>query len=549
MKTYAKLLLLSSLLTGVVAGSIPAGAAASYANPASEDVGHKIVSGAASLIGSFLNLPTANNVSPTPSPVPNPLSAAASPISGATATPAPAPSSVRFFPHGEDSLAARLAAIKSATQTIDILTYIFQPCDSSTKLLLDALVERSQSGVAVRLTLDQLDISADSSKLQGLTAYIAKINTLLAHPIEFRLYSHPAYGLPFNPEAADNRSHIKILLIDAAGPNPVAFVGGRNNSDGYFGLSADMNYFDQDLMISGAETAHKVLVNYNGILKYASFSYPLNSVQGTSENFEAKCLAKSPRDQAVSDAISTKSLTILDPATTPSYQCSEIYFDMDDPRYRLSSLGNGVGDDDLNDARLIYKTSSALVLSFIEDTSNTLFAVNQYYIPVGKLKGALGAVRDAGKMVTIVTNSTGDAGPQLAARMTGLVTDAMKRDTVGTMMVYGLSSLGGLHDDGALRISTAPWRIHTKTAVRDHNDVLVSSFNFDSRSYQINAEDAVMVANCPALAQAMEVEYQKLIQVYVQDQSCQACQDESSTNLRALPLSPPAGMNPIDFLF
>ena len=449
---------------------------------------------------------------------------------------------IRFFARGEDSLAARLAAIRSAQTSVDLFTYLLEPCDSSGKLLLNALVERARHGVAVRLLLNSSTMQARRTQLPGLAAYVQRVNSGLKTPIELRLYDHPGHGFPLNPLQLNNHSHIKLLLIDAKGARPALFVGGRNSADGYFGLSSELNYFDQDLLVTYPKTAREALSGIETALANAVLSTP--AAADSSGEFEGQCLQMSARDAAVEKAIVARAKEL--PADSRVYACPKVSLAIDDPMYHAAGLSSPVGDDHLGNDRLRYKHSTSMVLDFLDHVGSTLVGANQYYIPVAKLRTSLDRLRDSGRNVTIFTNATGDIDVA-GRRMNALIADAIQHDTVKNMKVVGLSSQGALRDEGDLSMKGARWRIHTKTAVRDHKDVLVSSFNFDSRSYQINAEDALVVEDCPELAAAMERDYQVFTSVQRADQKCGNCRTESAELKGLLPLSPRVGA--FDFFY
>ena len=409
---------------------------------------------------------------------------------------------IRFLPHGEQSLAARILAIRAAKSSIDIITYDFEPCDSSTKVLIDELAKRAKD-IPVRIIIDGNDLKPDSKKY-ALTSYLYTKN------IGLRIFNE-------NPNPTHlNRSHAKGIFIDVKTAKPTYFVGGRNLTDEYFGMSSEMNFFDQDLQITGhsgiqAGKAYEAVWNV-GTQPYGASDTDLKA-------FENNCMHRSNRDELVAKYMEENTDKIY--ASLKPYSCGSITYALDDPSSPFTDMN-----------QMTKKHTTNMVTTFIKYTETSLNMTNQYYMPLDVELTNLGALRDSKKAnlsVSIYTNNIGDA-TQFNELMTKRMAEAVQRDNTGKMKVKPISSLGGLrdHDAGILAIPHAPWRIHTKTYVRDHRDVIVSSFNLDQLSYQDNLESAAMVPNCPDLAADMEAEYKKLEPIYQADKkNCAACAEET----------------------
>jgi cardiolipin synthase C len=144
---------------------------------------------------------------------------------------------------GPRALAARLALARAAVNTLDLQYYAWHD-DLAGQLMTRAVLQAAERGVRVRILLD--DLHARSTR--------RLVRLLAAHPqITVRVYNpsvtRRAYFLNwlFSFHRLNRRMHNKALVADGAG----AIVGGRNIGDVYFGMAANMNFRDLDVLTVG----------------------------------------------------------------------------------------------------------------------------------------------------------------------------------------------------------------------------------------------------------------------------------------------------------
>jgi putative cardiolipin synthase len=144
---------------------------------------------------------------------------------------------------GPRALAARLALARAAANTLDLQYYAWND-DLAGRLMARAVLQAAERGVRVRILLD--DLHARSTK--------RLVRLLAAHPqITVRVYNpsvtRRAYFLNwlFSFPRLNQRMHNKAMVADGA----AAIIGGRNIGDVYFGLAADMNFRDLDVLTVG----------------------------------------------------------------------------------------------------------------------------------------------------------------------------------------------------------------------------------------------------------------------------------------------------------
>lgn len=425
---------------------------------------------------------------------------------------------ITLLNHGEGGLAAQIAAIQGAKHSVDYVTFESDPCSASTQAVLNAMAERAAEGVRVRLLIDGITMDRTAEALFNGFASRNKI--------EFRGYNDHTFILN-----KPLRSHIKLLAVDSGTRNAVYFALGRNLSDSYFGLDGSFNMMGRDLMIreSGARQAG------DAFEKMWNFRWSRESNLNV-VSLDNTCLDDSRRDKSVEARYSVPAAAIA--SALPQFSCRNVDFFMDDPhfsdaRYANDSRGdennNNTGADFMNEQRLALKHTSRNMLEFIDGTKDILYMENQYYLPVYQLRQAIERARDQRRVkILVLTNSTARIQADLSATMTRQMRRAARRDSKGSMTVVPISGLGAMRSEGrATGTERVRWYIHSKTAVRDHKDVYVGSFNLDQLSFSNNLESGAIVRNCPRLAASIEAEYNKQVQTFNADvKNCPQCLNE-----------------------
>ncbi len=425
---------------------------------------------------------------------------------------------ITLLNHGEGALAAQLSAIHGAKHSVDYMTWEADPCSSSTQAVLDAMAERAANGVHVRLLVDGYALQNGQEALFNSFAS--------QHGIEFKAYNDHTFFLkqPF-------RSHIKLLSVDAGRASAVYFALGRNLTDSYFGLSSTFNMSGRDLMIAGTN-GNQPKAAFDNIWNSSWTAYSKIRASG----LKGSCLSESSADKIVSAHYSDRADSIV--ASLPQFSCANVDFFMDDPKFinagnsdQLSGHGGGndMGRDYMNAERLQKKHTSAKMLAFIGSAGKSLYMENQYYLPTFQLRDALTAARDRGVKIMILTNSTARVDGGLSGTMTRQMQNAARRDSQKNMMIFPISGIGALRSEGKTTgTSKVRWYIHSKTAVADHQDVYVGSFNLDQLSFANNLESGAIIRGCPTLAAAIETEYSDMVQIFKTDaKSCAKCKSES----------------------
>jgi putative cardiolipin synthase len=390
---------------------------------------------------------------------------------------------VRPITSGPEALTTLVRELSKAERSIDMMAYIFAPCDSSGKLLTKVLVNRAQANVRVRLLIDANH--AATAERAAFTEYM-RLNR-----IEVRYFNRATSLIEIN---SNNRIHAKFTIIDGRR----YFVGSRNFQDPYFGLSSSTNFIDRDVLVEGAST-REALSGFE-ILWQAQLTFSEPQPNGQAyQNFANSCLQTTTRDKALASFVRTQ---VKKPASV-SFQCRDVRFYVDNPAFadnQFPDLGSEpLQDEYLSGQRWQLKQTSRNVLATFALAKINVFIENWLYIPLWRVQNTIDELRKNGVSVTVYSNFSSDAGggaDLLAHR-------AQTNDSNGSVKVHLISSRSGMNNSWLLTPKSASWIIHSKIAVIDSRHSVVGSYNMDPRSYHTNVESAMIAKDCPDLAKAL----------------------------------------------
>src|SRR5262245_11128673 len=145
---------------------------------------------------------------------------------------------------GERAFMARLAMADLAEKTLDAQYYIWDG-DITGQILADRLLRAADRGVRVRILIDDhYQTEARDFQLAALDAH-PNIEVRFFNPVTNRVRRTMGFLREFS--RVNHRMHNKLIAVD----NAVGIVGGRNVGDIYFGVKADHNYRDLDVLTAG----------------------------------------------------------------------------------------------------------------------------------------------------------------------------------------------------------------------------------------------------------------------------------------------------------
>lgn len=382
----------------------------------------------------------------------------------------------------EDALAWRLAAIDRAEHTLDLQYYVWFG-DTVGQLLMARVVAAADRGVRVRLLFDDLStLLHDMAHVELRDATLAR---LARHPrIDIRVFNgwHSRSPLAragemlWDFQRLNRRMHNKQMVAD----NRVAILGGRNIGDEYFGLNADFNFHDLDVLGVGpvARQASAVFDRYWN----SAWVQPLPRDAADGASAEPSAADREALDRLQHDARGRAAL-----AGTRDWAPA------------LAALPNRLQpgtsvvhtDSPARDAATRNHMPEAFRALLLQARREVLIT-NAYIIPDAQMMADLRALRERGVTVRLLTNS-------LASHDVPAVNshyETWRRP----LLALGVD-LFELRPDAALQarlVDTAPVRggftgLHTKAMVIDRERSFIGSMNLDPRSQLLNAEMGVVI--------------------------------------------------------
>ncbi|WP_297326468.1 phospholipase D family protein [uncultured Bartonella sp.] len=386
-----------------------------------------------------------------------------------------------LFINNLDAFAGRAVGTKLSGRSLDLMYYIWDD-DLTGRLLLNAVMEAADRGVRVRMLLD--DINAQGRD----PAYVA----LDKHPnIEVRM---------FNPGRARNgglrrglemmlraltvtrRMHNKAFIIDGR----IAFVGGRNIADSYFGAGKASNFRDLDLMLVGP-SVKKVETIFDSFWNSA-VALPIHALTVSKKARDLEYW----KNKLLQFCNSEKAKPYLD------YVRDHMNFEhFIAPQHKLFPVVAVDVVSDPPEKALGHRSENWLMTVFsplIDSAKNEVQITSPYFVPGKAGTERLCSLVKNGADVRILTNSL--AATDVAA-VHGGYAPYRKPLLKGGTKLYELKPDGGPH---RLRLfGSGRASLHTKAFLIDGKTAFIGSFNFDPRSASLNTEMGILF-ECPPIA-------------------------------------------------
>lgn len=392
--------------------------------------------------------------------------------------------------HGPSALDWRLSAIDSATESIDLQTFLWLWDDTGT-LVMRHLLEAAERGVLVRLLVDDSFLMGDDQRSLALNE----------HPnVEYRVYN-PFRARPSQAVARqllnlnefhriDHRMHNKAFVVD----NRVAIVGGRNMADEYFGLHEEANFRDLELLIGGP-IAWEVSAEFDRYWN-DSWSYPAEFIDADNPPLSTVrgLLEQMPVDPAIHPEQSAlkrqqrwiSAVRSAYPGAPKLLADTPLSDDPEAPEGQPVQLANQL-------------------MNILDMAEDEVLIVSAYLIPTSELEDSIARATERGVNVRLLTNSIQSNNH--------LVAHSAYRNHINTLLTSG----AGLHEvkidaeDRARHmlkpVSDKKLALHAKGLIIDDEWVFIGSTNLDPRSLRINTEMGLLV-DSPQLNAALRAAVQ-----------------------------------------
>jgi putative cardiolipin synthase len=390
---------------------------------------------------------------------------------------------------GPTALDWRLRAIDSATESIDLQTFLWTQ-DTVGALVLDHLVAAAERGVMVKLLIDDTFLLGEDDILLELAR----------HPnIEYRVFNpYKRRADSFATRQAlnlaefhrlDHRMHNKAMIVD----NRVAIGGGRNLADEYFGLHAVANFRDLEVIVGGPVVLD-VSAEFDGYWN-DRWSVPIESLSHVEHTVADLDAARAVRDANVhvhAEESDADRLAAWRGLVNDAVDGEATLFADDPPDENPAKASEAP-----------VQVANALT-DMLDAARKEIVIVSAYLIPTPELEGAVERAVARGVRIRILTNSIRSNNH--------LTAHSAYRNHIHELLENG-AEMHEVRIDADDRhiymlspIEEKQLALHAKALVIDNDKVFIGSANLDPRSLRINTEMGFLIES-----EALNAEVRKAV--------------------------------------
>jgi len=372
-----------------------------------------------------------------------------------------------------------------AEKTLDGQYYIWD-ADTTGLILADRLLRAADRGVRVRLLIDDHYMSETrDANIAALDAH-PNIEIRFFNPIRNRRWRVMSFLAEFS--RANHRMHNKLFVMD----NAVAIVGGRNIADTYFGVKADYNFRDLDVMNSGP-IVNELSTSFD-MFWNSEWALPVGAV--VKEDATERELAKFRTRLAEKLA-----------ATGYPYPFDEHFADL---RTRLVHIRDNFiwapGKVVVEHPSRVHTNADNVIALALRQRANEvereLLIESPYFILGDVTIERVRQLTSRGVKVRVLTNSA--ASHDVLPALAGYVNTRRKLLNAGVEL-YELRPDTNMHRDWSVLAGKSQAALHAKSLVFDRKSAFIGSFNLDPRSTALNTEIGVMIDSPEIASQVAEL--------------------------------------------
>jgi cardiolipin synthase C len=375
---------------------------------------------------------------------------------------------------GSRAFTARLAMADLAEKSLDAQYYIWDD-DITGQILADHLMRAADRGVHVRVLIDDHYMTeARDFRLAALDAY-PNIEVRFFNPVRNRGWRTLSFLREFS--RVNHRMHNKLLVVD----NAVGIVGGRNIADVYFGVRADHNYRDLDVLTAGPIVSE--LSSAFDLFWNSEWAIPVGAV-----------VSKLPTEQEVRAL--RNSLEAHIDATGYPYP---IYENVADLRARLVEIRDNFiwapGQVFVeNPSRVNTEADTGVIYAAlaqrVREVKSEVLIESPYFVLEERTIEGVRKLTQRGVKVRVLTNSA--ASNDVLPTHAGYANTRQELLRAG-MELYELRPDSNMKRQWSLLAGSSGAALHAKSLVFDRQSVFIGSFNLDPRSTMLNMEIGVMI--------------------------------------------------------
>ncbi|MFT3711134.1 MAG: phosphatidylserine/phosphatidylglycerophosphate/cardiolipin synthase family protein [Archangium sp.] len=435
------------------------------------------------------------------------------------------PAKARILDDGLDAWNARMDMIENAKTSIDSSYFIVEK-DPFGYAFLGGLLKKQLEGVPVRLSIDAM---ADTFGTHGFKAPLKGkdfLQEIVNHGGEAYVY-HPVYERPLDALKGDYSvlasNHDKILVADGK----IGVTGGRNIAQDYYANPKDLKgaWRDMDVLVEGPGPAAGLKEAFEAELKNGNASKPVHKdLLGNWDKKDIQLLGayemmnawlKAPalsedqktalradpgaRDKLAAELVSSTLVTVqkdLPEKLRREPSKKDLEFLNEQAKALVSHLeargsrahyDAGTSMNHQTEVKIIDQTSAAAgqrvnnmapaLTALVEGAKKRIVIENPYVVLTQDMMGALQRAADRGVKIDIITNSP-------------LSTDS---DVTQAFFLEDWKMILARCPDAHIYVATGDRKFHTKSAIIDDDETVVSTYNLDLLSGFVNGEVGAVV--------------------------------------------------------
>jgi putative cardiolipin synthase len=389
------------------------------------------------------------------------------------------------IPENGDAFMARLAMADLAEKSLDAQYYIWDS-DTTGRILGEYLLRAADRGVRVRVLIDDHYMTAARDSAIAILDSHPNLEVRFFNPVSNRDSRTMSFLTDFS--RVNHRMHNKLFVMD----DTIAIVGGRNIADVYFGVEAQHNYRDLDVMAAGP-IVDDVSAAFD-LFWNSEWAIPVGAVVSTLPTPEQLRTVRAQAEEQVAEK----------GYPYPIYQTKEdLHARLLRARDRLVWAPARVFVE--HPSRVTSDTSRVILTALadrVEKAQHEVSIESPYFVLRKRgIELLQDFIRRGGK-VRALTNS--------AAATDVLPAQAGYENTRKTLLQAGVDLYELRPDTNMPR----KWSIlsfgskaalHAKTVVFDRQSVWIGSFNLDPRSIGLNTEVGLMIDSPEIAEQVAEI--------------------------------------------
>jgi len=435
------------------------------------------------------------------------------------------PAKARLLSDGLDAWNSRMDMVENAKTSIDASYFIMEK-DPFGYAFLGGLLKKQLEGVPVRVSTDAM---ADTFGKNGFKMPLRGkdyLQELVNHGAEAYIY-HPIYERPLDALKGDYSvlasNHDKILVVDGQR----GITGGRNIAQDYFASPKDQKtaWRDMDLALEGPEAAAGLKEAFDAELRNGDASKPVHKdllgnwdkkdieLLGAYEMMDlwlkappfteaqkAELRANPERQQAFAAELVGQALEKVKQDLPAKLQREPSKSDLKflheqatrlvgnlEARGSRRSFDASVGTTHQTETKIIDQTSAAsgqrindiapALNALVDGATKRIVIENPYVVLTEEMLQGLQRAADRGVAVDIITNSP-------------LSTDS---DVTQAFFLEDWQLILQRVPTARIFVATGERKFHTKSAVIDDDQTVVSTYNLDLLSGFVNGEVGAVV--------------------------------------------------------